>query len=234
VLDTFSSFNEPSRAIPEEAIKLHGITNVMADGHKIDGDAVTAFVSDAIIIAHNAAFDRKFAERYWPVLAVKPWACSVNQIEWRAHGFEGSRLGYLLSGIGMFHKSHRAVDDCHALLEILAHTIPDVDRKRARPLGGFAQAVATSKASSLPESLRSAPGRGSSFSARSRLPSTKRRLVRYTVEPPTATARAISSSLRPASAASNIWARLSLRAARLPLLNIAVSSQRSAWLNSTR
>src|SRR6202040_1408763 len=47
--------------------------------------------------------------------------------------------------------------------------------QRARPSGGFAQAVATSKASSLPVSLRSAPGRGSSLSARSRLPSTKRR-----------------------------------------------------------
>src|ERR1700678_3360966 len=105
--------------------------------------------------------------------------------------------------------------------------------QRARPSGGFAQAVATSKASSLPVSLRSAPGRGSSLSARSRLPSTKRRLVRYTVEAPTATVRAISSSLQPASAASNIWARLSLRAARLPLLNIAVSSPRSAWLSST-
>jgi DNA polymerase-3 subunit epsilon len=129
VLDTFSSLNEPRRTIPEEAIKLHGITNEMAAGHKIDCDAITAFVSDAaIIIAHNAAFDRKFAERYWPVFAVKPWACSVNQIEWRAHGFEGSRLGYLLNGIGMFHRSHRAVDDCHALLEILAHTIPGADR----------------------------------------------------------------------------------------------------------
>src|ERR1700675_3975439 len=56
--------------------------------------------------------------------------------------------------------------------------------QRARPSGGFAQAVATGKASSLPVSLRSAPGRGSSLSARSRLPCTKRRLVRYTVEPP--------------------------------------------------
>jgi DNA polymerase-3 subunit epsilon len=129
VLDTFSSFNEPCRTIPEEAIKLHGITNEMAAGHKIDGDAITAFASDAaVIIAHNATFDRKFAERYWPVFAVKPWACSVNQIEWRAHGFEGSRLGYLLGGIGMFHRSHRAVDDCHALLEILAHTISGTNR----------------------------------------------------------------------------------------------------------
>jgi len=56
--------NEPSRTIPEEAIKLHGITNEMAAGHKIDGDAITAFASDAaVVIAHNAAFDRKFAER---------------------------------------------------------------------------------------------------------------------------------------------------------------------------
>jgi DNA polymerase III subunit epsilon len=129
VLDTFSAFHEPNGVIPEEAIKLHGITNDMVAGHKIDGDAISAFASDAaIIIAHNAGFDRKFAERYWPVFAQKPWACSVNQIEWRAQGFEGSRLGYLLSGIGMFHRSHRAVDDCHALLEILAHTIPDANR----------------------------------------------------------------------------------------------------------
>jgi len=34
----------------------------------------------------------------------------------------------LLNGIGMFHRSHRAVDDCHALLEILAHTVSGTDR----------------------------------------------------------------------------------------------------------
>src|ERR1700730_18593046 len=83
--------------------------------------------------------------------------------------------------------------------------------QRARPLGGSEQAVATSRASSLPESLRSAPGRGTSLSASSRLPTTKRRLVRYTVDPPTRTLVAISSSLAPASAASKICARLSLR-----------------------
>ena len=37
--------------------------------------------------------------------------------------------------------------------------------QRERPAGGLEQAVATSKASSLPVSLRRAPGRGSSFSA---------------------------------------------------------------------
>ena len=129
ILDSFSSLNEPGRTIPEDAIKLHGITNEMAAGHKIDTEAVSAFAADAaIVIAHNAAFDRKFAERYWPTFANKPWACSVNQVDWRAHGFEGSRLGYLLNGLGLFHKPHRAVDDCHALLEILAHTLSGTER----------------------------------------------------------------------------------------------------------
>jgi DNA polymerase-3 subunit epsilon len=129
VINTFSSLNQPTKAIPEAAIKLHGITDEMVSGHSIDCAAITAFASDAaIVIAHNASFDRKFAERYWPVFVGKPWACSVNDVEWRSHGFEGSRLGYLLNGIGMFHKAHRAVDDCHALLEILAYRIPSADR----------------------------------------------------------------------------------------------------------
>jgi DNA polymerase-3 subunit epsilon len=77
-----------------------------------------------IVIAHNAGFDRKFAERYWPVFERKAWGCSATEVEWRKHGFEGSRLGYLLNGAGFFHQAHRAVDDCHALLEILALELP--------------------------------------------------------------------------------------------------------------
>lgn len=65
VIETFSAFNEPSQMIPEDATKLHGITNEMVAGHKIDAGAIDAFAADAaIIIAHHAAFDRKFAERY--------------------------------------------------------------------------------------------------------------------------------------------------------------------------
>src|SRR4051794_35208795 len=105
--------------------------------------------------------------------------------------------------------------------------------QRLRPAGGLEQAAATSSAVSFPDSLRAAPGRASSLRAASRLPSTKRRLVRYTVEPPTETTRAISSSPTPASAARRICARLSLRAACLPPPSIAVSWARSASSSST-
>lgn len=124
VRDVFSSFNEPSEPIPSDVIALTGITNEMVAGHRIDEAAVSSFTEDLIVIAHNAGFDRKFAERYWPIFQRKAWGCSATEIEWRKHGFEGSRLGYLLNGAGFFHQAHRAVDDCHALLEVLAFELP--------------------------------------------------------------------------------------------------------------
>src|SRR5258708_39612426 len=47
VLDRFSSLNEPSRTIPEEAIKLHGITNEMPPPHNIHSHPLTPFPSHA-------------------------------------------------------------------------------------------------------------------------------------------------------------------------------------------
>lgn len=127
--DVFASFNEPSEPISDEITALTGITNDMVSGHRIDDAAVASFVEDAVIvIAHNAGFDRKFAERYWPLFEHKAWGCSATEVEWRKLGFEGSRLGYLLNGAGFFHQAHRAVDDCHALLEILAFEIPTLGK----------------------------------------------------------------------------------------------------------
>ncbi len=123
--EVYTSFNEPSEPIPLEVTALTGITDDMVAGQRIDDSAVFSFVDDAVIvIAHNASFDRKFVERYWSIFQRKAWGCSATEVEWRKHGFEGSRLGYLLNGAGIFHQAHRAVDDCHALLEILACELP--------------------------------------------------------------------------------------------------------------
>jgi DNA polymerase-3 subunit epsilon len=122
---TFQAFNEPSAAIAPEITELTGITNEMVQGQRIDAAVVEEFVCDAnVMIAHNAGFDRKFAERFWPMFAQKHWACSMAEIDWRQHGFAGANLGYLLAGCGLFHEAHRAVDDCHAVLEILSKTLP--------------------------------------------------------------------------------------------------------------
>ncbi|MGJ4903163.1 3'-5' exonuclease [Bradyrhizobium sp. HKCCYLS2058] len=125
VRSVFSAFHEPSRPISAEVTALTGITDEMVAGQRIDPDAVSAFVAGAaIVIAHNAAFDRRFAERYWPIFERKAWGCSATEVDWRSHGFAGAQLGYLLHGAGFFHQAHRAVDDCHALLEVLDFVLP--------------------------------------------------------------------------------------------------------------
>ncbi|WP_246662909.1 3'-5' exonuclease [Pseudolabrys sp. FHR47] len=129
VIDRFTSFNEPSKPIPEDVSAITRITSEMVIGHRIESEKVSSFISDAaIIVAHNAQFDREFAERYWLEFRSKPWACSATQIDWRSQGYEGSRLGYLLSEIGLFHTAHRAIDDCDALLEVLAAKLPKTGR----------------------------------------------------------------------------------------------------------
>jgi DNA polymerase-3 subunit epsilon len=123
------SYNEPSVPIPMLVTELTGITNDMVAGHRLDIAALEAFVADAdIIIAHNAGFDRKFGERLSPIFEHKHWACSQTEIDWRNHGFGGAKLGYLLADIGYFHTAHRAIDDCHALVEFLAHPLPATAR----------------------------------------------------------------------------------------------------------
>lgn len=121
ITGTFQAFREPSVPISPEITRLTGITNDMVAGQRIEAAAVDDFVRDATVVtAHHADFDRKFAERLNPVFSQKHWACSLVEINWRGHGFSGANLGYLLAGCGLFHDAHRAVDDCHAVLEILA------------------------------------------------------------------------------------------------------------------
>jgi DNA polymerase III subunit epsilon len=125
VTGTFQAFREPSVPISPEITDLTGITNEMVAGQRIEKAAVEDFVGDVnVVIAHNAGFDRKFSEQFWPVFAQKHWACSFIEIDWRKHGFAGANLGYLLGHCGLFHDAHRAVDDCHAVLEILTGPLP--------------------------------------------------------------------------------------------------------------
>ncbi len=121
VIGVYSALRQPSAPIPAEITRLTGITDEMVAGHEIDFDRLDAVVEPAdLVIAHNAAFDRPFCEGLSPTFASKAWACSVTEIRWADLGFEGNKLGYLVGQSGLFHEGHRATDDCHALLEVLA------------------------------------------------------------------------------------------------------------------
>jgi DNA polymerase-3 subunit epsilon len=123
--EPFQGFRQPAEPIPPEITALTGIDDAMVAGQTIDLDAVTAAAAPAaLVIAHNAAFDRRFLERFCEVFRTKPWACSMSQIDWSAEGHEGVKLGYLAAGAGFFYDRHRAVNDCAAAIELLATDLP--------------------------------------------------------------------------------------------------------------
>lgn len=121
VTGVYGGLQQPAVSIPAEITRLTGITDTMAAGQVIDIAALRALIGPAdLIIAHNAGFDRPFCEAFSPIFSDKAWACSNAEIDWSARGFEGTKLGYLIGQAGFFHDGHRAVDDCFALLEVLA------------------------------------------------------------------------------------------------------------------
>lgn len=123
--EAFEGLRQPAEPIPTHITAITGIDDAMVAGRRIDPDEVARFAGEAdLIIAHNAAFDRRFLERFCPVFVTKPWACSMTQIDWGDEGHEGVKLAYLAMGAGFFYEGHRAVHDCAAGIALLSSRLP--------------------------------------------------------------------------------------------------------------
>jgi DNA polymerase-3 subunit epsilon len=120
VLNCYDGLEDPGVPIPPSSTAIHGITDAMVAGHRIDDAAVAALLEGVgVLIAHNAGFDRKFLEPRLPVFATLPWGCSWQEVPWSEAGIESSKLEYLAYRYGFFYEGHRAEMDCRALLEVL-------------------------------------------------------------------------------------------------------------------
>jgi len=114
--EPFQQLRQPSKPIPPEVTAITGIDDTMVAGKAIDPDKVRRFAAPAsLVIAHNAAFDRRFLERFCEAFNTMPWACSMSEIDWAAEGYEGTKLAYLAGGAGFFYDRHRAIHDCLAV-----------------------------------------------------------------------------------------------------------------------
>ncbi len=122
VLEPQSWLEDPGRPIPPEVVELTGISQEMVAGKRIDEAAASALAAEAdLVIAHNAAFDRKFLSRRVPAFADQFWACSQREVPWRRLVGTSAALEYLLiKACGMYFKGHRAAVDCQAVVHLLA------------------------------------------------------------------------------------------------------------------
>ena len=129
VVDEYDGFEDPGRPIPEEIVELTGITDDDVAGKAIDEDTVREMLEPAaIVIAHNARFDRPFVENRLAEFREKAWGCSANQVPWRRHGIESAKLEYVGMRLGFFFEPHRAIADCRAGLEILSRDLPQSEQ----------------------------------------------------------------------------------------------------------
>lgn len=131
VLQSYSGLREPLCPIGEAAQEVHGITAREVRGKRLDDKRVISMLEKAeFVVSHNAAFDRRFMLKLYPMAGNLPWRCSMNDIAWAGKGFESKGLGYLLEAhqikVG---RAHRALEDVRGALRLLAI----VDRSTGLP-----------------------------------------------------------------------------------------------------
>ena len=120
-VEVYESFEDPGKPIPPAITEITGIDDAMVRGQRADDARVAQLVQAAdLVVAHNAAFDRPFVEARWPVFADKAWNCSFAGIDWKQEGSGSAKLEFLAHERGWFYDAHRALVDCHALLQVLA------------------------------------------------------------------------------------------------------------------
>jgi DNA polymerase-3 subunit epsilon len=129
ITDVYSGLEDPGRPIPPESTAIHGITDAMVAGKALDPTRIAEVLRDAtLVVAHNAAFDRPFAEARLPLFGALAWGCSLEQVPWAEEGFRGAKLEYLGWASGFFYDAHRSETDCRALLELLRRPLPKSGR----------------------------------------------------------------------------------------------------------
>ncbi|MBI1403711.1 MAG: DNA polymerase III subunit epsilon [Porphyrobacter sp.] len=127
ILDKAYALQDPGRPLPARITKLTGLTDERLAGKAIDEDKLTAFIGRAdAVLAHGAKFDAGFVRRLLPGIAHLPWVCSLTDIDWLEHGYDGRALGHLLMQQGLFApKAHTAGDDVTALVNLAATCLPN-------------------------------------------------------------------------------------------------------------
>lgn len=148
----YDGLEDPGIPISKEIQAITGISNDMVAGQHLDEARITAMLAQAdLVIAHNAGFDRPFCEARIPRFAQLPWGCSFADIDWKKEGHGSAKLEYLALDKGWFYEAHRAEMDCHALLAVLAETLPESGHS------GLAKIMAASRSPSYRLQATGAP-----------------------------------------------------------------------------
>ncbi len=139
----------PEREVPQEAVNIHGITNEFLADKPLFADIAEdflAFIGDAMLVIHNAEFDRRFINAEFERLGIPPIERSrcVDTLPMARARFPGApaSLDALCKRFGI-DNSHR---DLHGALldaQLLAQVYLELTGGRQRALGLESDALAS-------------------------------------------------------------------------------------------
>lgn len=114
------SLNDPGVSLDPRIRKITGLKQSDLKHQSADWVKVAEMIDSCdLVIAHNAAFDRPFIERFAKCSGRSIWACTLKQIDWLEFGFPSSSLTMLAAYHGLFSVAHRALADSDMLIKVL-------------------------------------------------------------------------------------------------------------------
>lgn len=123
ILETYQELNDPGMPIPAEATAIHGITDAMVKGCRIDAQRVARILGCAdLVVAHNSGFDKGFVRQLVPQVDAMVWGCSCRGIPWRKlyAQLDNTRLQHLAARLEIrAGTAHRALGDVETTVNLI-------------------------------------------------------------------------------------------------------------------
>jgi len=127
-LARYDALQDPGFPMPYGAFAVHGISDAMVKGQRIDGDRVRQLLGQAhLLVAHNSGFDKGFVAQVMPECSTLIWGCSCRGIPWRSHfPVPSAKLQTLADHLQLQRgTAHRAMGDVETTLALLKTELPD-------------------------------------------------------------------------------------------------------------
>lgn len=139
IADEFVTLINPGRSIPERAVSIHGITQTMVNRAPLFrdiADDLLDFLTDTVIVAHNARFDLEFLRselRNSNLSLPENNVIDTLGIARRYYTFPSNSLGEIARYIGLpIDKQHRALADVTTTKDIFEYFLKDLERRGIR------------------------------------------------------------------------------------------------------
>ena len=117
VVDRFQTFVDPGRPLPDQIVRLTGITTTDLQGASTPEAAAIAFAAfagEGDLVGHNVSFDRGFIERAGCVDLPGRWLDSLELCRIALPRMRAHRLADLAEAFDLSPACHRALDDALA------------------------------------------------------------------------------------------------------------------------